>query len=316
MKTNFFIAGMLILSCFFAVVACRNSNDSDGINDSRQSTIYTLFISASQDYAVNSIGELPDPEFVILKENDQTMYSEISKIADSPDRFFILDTWGSRKLVSFDHFGTPITSYGRRGNGPGEYVLPTDFDIDDTNVYLLDNPDKSLLVFSHDGTFIKQLEMPFFAAGVCKLDNGNFVFNVEVDAETGHQLCVTDSLLNPMVYMLPYPTDYVGGWVTSYPLRKTADGIAYYSSPADTIYHLDTTGNIIAKTALRFENGSIDDSAKLDYIKAMEQGLLNKGGMQLLDNPVVLPDGRGYGEIDVAQNRHILFLMLKATIAE
>lgn len=297
----------IILIGLFVISACRNNSNSPVIKDFSQASIDTLFISATQEFAVEAQANLSKPEFVILKENDQTMYSEISRIIDAYGKYFILDTWGSRKLVSFDHSGNPIVSYGSRGGGPGEYFAPNDFDVDEDNIYMLDNSNKSLLIFGHDGSFKTKRDVPFNAAAFYRMENGDFIFKVNPETGTGFQLCVTDSLLNPLVHMLPYPKDYVGGFTTVDSFRKKADGLMYYSSPSDTIYHLNNSGDIVAKTVLVFENGPVDEIAKLDYVRAWEQGLLKNRGMQLKNNPIVLPDGRGYGIIDDAGKRHILF---------
>ncbi len=297
----------IIILCLLAISGCRNNSNSTIIRESSQAKIDTLFISASQDYALTAQANLPKPEFVILKEDDNTMYSDISRLIDAYGKYFILDSWGSRKLVSFDHYGNPIISYGRRGKGPEEYVAPNDFDVDKDNVYLLDSSNKSLLIFGHDGSFKIKRDVPFYADALCHMNNGDFIFKVSPGADKNYQLCITDSLLNPIAYMLPYPKDYVGGFVTVDTFRKSANGLTYYSSPSDTIYHLDNSGDIVSKTVLAFEKGSIDELAKLDYVKAFDQGLLTKGGMQLNNNPIILPDGRGYGSVNDARKRHVLF---------
>ena len=97
-------------------------------------------------------------------------------------------------------------------------------------------------------------------------------------------------MLTPLKYMLHYPDGYVGGWVTNNAFQKNKNGISYYCSPADTIYRLDYDGNLTGKRLLKFENGPIHESARINFIAAEEKGLIT-GGMHLLDNPVELSDG-------------------------
>ena len=79
-------------------------------------------------------------------------------------------------------------------------------------------------------------------------------------------------------------------WVTNNAFQKNKNGISYYCSPADTIYRLDYDGNLTGKRLLKFENGPIHESARINFIAAEEKGLIT-GGMHLLDNPVELSDG-------------------------
>ena len=73
-------------------------------------------------------------------------------------------------------------------------------------------------------------------------------------------------------------------------IRDSNNGISYYNSPADTIYRLDYDGNLVGKRLLSFANGTIDESAKLDFVGAEQQGKLTNG-MHLLNNPFELPNG-------------------------
>lgn len=85
------------------------------------------------------------------------------------------------------------------------------------------------------GGFIDSKEIPFESKGFTLLKDGKILFKLEPSKETNYQLCVTDSMLTPLNYMLHYPDGYVGGWVTNNAFQKNKNGISYYCSPADTI---------------------------------------------------------------------------------
>ena len=57
-----------------------------------------------------------------------------------------------------------------------------------------------------------------------------------------------------------------------------------------SIYRLDYDGNLVGKRLLSFANGTIDESAKLNFVGAEQQGKLTNG-MHLLNNPFELPNG-------------------------
>lgn len=272
---------------------------SDTINISSDTGNYSDFIKGASELS-----------FVVLKEDDKTMFADINRIIDFNDKYFIVDSYGVRTVVSFDHDGNPIASYGKRGNGPGEYVYPWAVDVDDKNVYILDASQKKLMKYTHDGSYQSTKEMPFRAGSFIMLDSNKILFNLEPSEETSYQLCITDSTLTPLTYMLPYPKDYVGGWITNDVFRKTLNGITYYLSPADTIYHINLDGHIDGKRILNLKNGALPEDAKLNYIAAESKGLLEKGS-QLLNNPVEVASGIFLSEIYDKQEKFYIIGDLK-----
>ena len=299
------IVFLVVMTAAIACGGCSRGSSSGATADGGV-VVDTLYISASGDFYDEAVERMPSPEFVILKENDVTMYSEITRLVDAYGKYFVLDSWGSRKLVAFDHQGNPVASFGKRGNGPGEFIIPCDLFVDSQYVYLANGPGQAVLKYDHKGNYLSKLDAPFYPQAFVKLANGNFLFYFS-HAEMGKSfLCITDSLMNPMKNMIPFPENYVGGWGTSNPFRVTDKEIIFYSSPSDTIYHLDMTGEIIGKTLLQYEHGPVNELAKLDYIKADEQGLLKEGGVQLTDNPVFTVDGLGFGSLYDAGAYHYL----------
>ncbi len=230
------------------------------------------------------------------------MFADMDQVIDAFGKYFIVDTYGSRKVVSFDHSGKPLASYGKQGNGLGEYVYPWDVDVSPKYLYILDASQRKLLKYNHEGDYIDSQNVPFESRGFTLLKNNKILFNLEPSKDTNYQLCVTDSALNPLSYMLCYPNEYVGGWVTNDVFLKNNNGISYYVSPADTIYRLDYDGNLIGKRLLNFTNGAIDVSAKLNFIKTEQQGKLTSG-MHLLNNPFELPNGICFMEVTDYSNK-------------
>ena len=300
-KGKFSIMQRVIMLTLYIISMAWLAGCNHNGNISRQSSIDckvdTLSISYNMTFYDSAINTLPSPHFVILKENDATMYSEISRVIDANGKYFILDAWGARKLISFDHDGNPITCYGRRGNGPGEYITSDYCDVDSTAVYLLNNAGKQLLTYDLSGNFIKKSEMPFYANAFCRLNNGNFMFNLLPNEENTYQICITDSNLTAKKFILKYPKGCVGGFLNNDIIRKNGNCITYYSSPSDTIYHFDLIGNMTGKTVLDFEDGAIDNLAKINYVKAREEGLIEKHGMQYYDSPLITSNGLIFGTV-------------------
>ena len=66
------------------------------------------------------------------------MYADLDKLIVRNGKYFVLDSFGARTVVSFTKNGDPLGKYGNVGQGPGEYVLPMDMDVDSSGVYILD----------------------------------------------------------------------------------------------------------------------------------------------------------------------------------
>jgi hypothetical protein len=70
------------------------------------------------------------------------------------ERIYVLD-WGDKSVKRFSSDGRVLTTYGgTTGQGPGEFVNPTDFDVDvDGSVWMCDPVNGLITVFASDGTF-------------------------------------------------------------------------------------------------------------------------------------------------------------------
>lgn len=66
--------------------------------------------------------------FIPLETNDSCLFSEIREIEIVDNKIYIIDNKRSGLLV-FDISGKFITKIGNLGNGPGEYVTPSNFNI-------------------------------------------------------------------------------------------------------------------------------------------------------------------------------------------
>ena len=66
--------------------------------------------------------------FIPLETNDSCLFSEIREVEIVDNKIYIIDNKRSGLLV-FDISGKFITKIGNLGNGPGEYVTPSNFNI-------------------------------------------------------------------------------------------------------------------------------------------------------------------------------------------
>ena len=73
---------------------------------------------------------------------------------------------------------------------------------------------------------------------------------------------------------------------------------------------MDYDGNLVGKRLLSFANGTIDESAKLNFVGAEQQGKLTNG-MHLLNNPFELPNGICVMEVTDYSNKRSICSNIK-----
>ncbi len=273
--------------------------------------ISTVKISIDEAYYDSVASRISDTTFLILDEDDNTMFSCIDKIMAYRDKFYVLDKNESRTVVSFEKDGSPGHRYGRVGQGPGEYVFPWDMDVDETGVYVLDTNSKKVIHYSEEGTFLGERSLPFFADALKRLKNGNFIFNITPDGKQLPALVVTDSLMNPVGRSNSYPEGYVGGCSTGYIFRNNGSEVAFYRSPSDTLIMLDESGKTDAFVVFDFLGKAIPEEAKTNYLAFRGSGV-TKDYLRLVNNPIAVSDSIWVGLVEDGEDQYtILFNPLK-----
>ncbi len=88
--------------------------------------------------------------------------------------FFLPEGKTSKFIYKFDRYGNFKTSFGDKGQGPGEIQFITYFGIDDQDrIVITDYGNKKLLVFSKDGNLIEETRLDSNIWGIIPLSNGN-----------------------------------------------------------------------------------------------------------------------------------------------
>lgn len=267
--------------------------------------VHKIEISLNEAYYDSITSHISDTSFVILNENNNTMFSYADKIIAYNDKYYILDQSSSRTVVSFKKDGSPETRYGRVGQAPGEYVFPWDIDIDETGVYVLDTNSKKMIHYTEQGKFLNEQKIPFFADAFKRLKNGNFIFNTTPSSKQTPSLIYTDSLMNPIEHSIPYQEGYVGGCSTSDIFRNNYSGICFYRSPSDSLAILDKNGKIQAFMVFDFLNKTIPQKAKIDYL-AFRRSNYSDDYLRLVNNPIVVSDSIWIGLVENGNNQYTI----------
>ena len=137
--------------------------------------------------------------YIQLETIDECLIGGIKKIYAVGDKLIIFDRDITKSIYFFERDGTFINKISRIGQGPGEYVSITDIAIkeEDEEIIIWDIRTRKLLVYNFDGTFISNIEFPYFGKSIeyvggdflavyCDYDSNKFIF----DGKTSPNLIV------------------------------------------------------------------------------------------------------------------------------
>ena len=95
-----------------------------------------------------------------LETKEHCMIGQIDELRIINDTIYVLDRHIAKALYVFNGNGKFIRKIGKIGKGPGEYISPSSFTIDEMNnqIQILDR--NKILIFSINGNFRKELTFP------------------------------------------------------------------------------------------------------------------------------------------------------------
>ena len=194
---------------------------------------------------------------VPLQTNDSCLIGRIDKIEFFNDEVYVLDReYGVRLLVFDRNDGHFISSIGRMGKGPGEYVSICDFSIDKKKglIYLLCNKNR-LLVYSLSGEFQISFAMDFYAASM-ELKNDRIYF---VRDERDNCNLVTTDLKGRILHGEASPCDYGDSFVLlAHPFCHSGQNLLYRMFLNNIIYKIDKDGKLNGFYKVDFGEKEID----------------------------------------------------------
>ena len=308
-KVKDIILKAVICLCSIGVTSCvkNKSNQTEGhsSNDNLIGEFANLNVRESQENFDSIKNHLSINDIIVLKESENIMFADLDKIIENHGMYYILDSFGAKTLVSFDSNGNAYAKYGKIGKGPGEYVRPWDFDVYDSQVYILDSNAKKILRFGANGDFIDEKHIPFPAKGFKILKDGKMMFCLLPSGDGGPRLCLSDSTLSDYKYLLDSEKGYVGGFHTNNIFRNNKHGIMYYEAPQDTLFCFNDNGELTGGIVFDFGSRQVPQVAKLDYLQARENGLLDNK-LRFNESPIFLDNGVILGKISDDKSQYIL----------
>jgi hypothetical protein len=160
MKKDIFSLSLVIIS--ITLINCTGDNDQKHSNSPKNiSNSIKIDVTRVSNVSMNDLYSWV--ELIPLETTDKSIIQEVNKLVYFENSFFILDE-NQNAVFIFDSCGKFLNKIQNIGNGPGEYSLLYDFDINyfTKNIELL-NPRGELLIYNRNGSFVRSLKIPLRA---------------------------------------------------------------------------------------------------------------------------------------------------------
>ncbi|MBO5193542.1 MAG: 6-bladed beta-propeller [Bacteroidales bacterium] len=95
--------------------------------------------------------------YICLETPDDCLISDINKLKSVGDTIYISD---DSKIAMFSRKdGSLLGKIQKQGRGPGEYIKLTNFDVFDSQIYVLSSIDENIIVYDFLGHVLKTIEL-------------------------------------------------------------------------------------------------------------------------------------------------------------
>jgi len=275
---------VFFVSCFNQVNERYKDVDSKSlikdldISDIDTSSLEIIKISKDDEHILKTSELFDSVEYIPLSNNPDAILGRITKLIVAHNSYFVNDDVLVKSLKRFALDGSYIATIGSRGEGPKEYLEPTDFTIQDSLVLVYDAVRDNILYYNIDGEFIKSQKTKFFFREFCALGSKYFCCynirkNPHIESTDNYNLIITDTSYN-IKHLALYNRVGVPYHVATFSMNN--DKIYYSRYRSDTIYSIDNESNIRAEYTLKFDKPilplSIHNSKNLNNINKAISG--------------------------------------------
>ena len=227
-----------------------------------------------------------EEKFTIDTERDEIVELGLTDIwgfdVDSEANIYLLHLQSKENCIfKFDKEGNFISSFGRKGQGPGEMQYPIFFQVIN-NELAVTNPTK-VVFFSDNGKFLKEISKDANKLSVIFLKNGNYLVRESIrdisDSATQHSgLILYDSKFNEIkeIDRGTVPNPFKGdGYRAILPYIHTCVlGEKIFEGNSERGYEIhvyDFNGNLIKKIKKEYSPVPINEEDKERILKLFER---------------------------------------------
>lgn len=188
-------------------------------------------------------------KIIPLETKESCLIGQIDQIHIANDELYILDSRSAKSLFVFTKTGKYIRKIGKLGRGPGEYISPGTFKINDKRkeIYILDRAYQVIYRYDYTGRYLGNIKVTGDRAADFIVNNQNqlylnLVFNLGFTGYENNKYLLRELSFDgkELKKWFPIP-EYGKGW--SYNLVheafcQTQHDIKFYGPYLDTIYSI------------------------------------------------------------------------------
>jgi hypothetical protein len=200
--------------------------------------------------------------YIKLSNEPEALVGVIDKIVLGDSCVYILDRYKTKSIKKFSLKGDLLSAIGNRGEGPEEYIEPTDFIVYENEVIVYDQFKSDLKYYDLDGHLKHRKKLPFLFLKLALFSSNHYVFQA-VDADNDHLQSIvnysifeSDStfVLNKRGFYRPKNL-YVSLMDNNFYQKK--DKILYHPTYNDTIYSISQDNHINIEYVFNFQGKKI-----------------------------------------------------------
>ena len=194
---------------------------------------------------------------VALETTDESVIGYVSKLIVTQGYIYVVDNWHGNKVLRFGMDGKYLNQIGREGDGPGEYLQPSDVYID-KDITVLDQFQMKLITYDLAGKLRSEKKLPFICQSVIKLEDGGYIFktgnadNGQIKGLTGYHVWRTDSALNIEGRAIHHDPNLFDNYFDCNSTRGTTRGTLMTNYFSDSLYWVSKDGEIRCDYILNF----------------------------------------------------------------
>ncbi len=121
-------------------------------------------------------------QYIPLETTNNCLMGGVSQFSEFDGRFFILDQ-KTKQVFAFNHDGEFLNKIGRQGKGPGEFLYPKQFVINESKslLYLYDSTQKKIIRYRLDGQFIDEIQVNVYMRAFALDEKDNILLGYVAD---------------------------------------------------------------------------------------------------------------------------------------
>ncbi|MDR1553184.1 MAG: 6-bladed beta-propeller [Prevotellaceae bacterium] len=258
----------------FVIMICGCRQGSNPIFDVPSEVIdFYSFEIHENEYIPNEL--IQEKTYIKLDAStDDALFKCINKILIVGNKIYILD--GSRsvqKLLVFNIDGSFEGLVGRRGQGPGEYLQVTDFDVSTNgSIHIVDGQSDRLFIFDSVFHFVSVKKIPFEVGIIQLLSDNQYLLGLSSwNMGETWKVAITTTDFEPLDKCLPYDEYYDNNmWISGYNFMQTENHILYNKQINNNVYAFSHDGKLEKIYQFDFGKKNVPNEYKKDIEKNWE----------------------------------------------